>query len=76
LVLKEREVTVDFRWRYQDEAGHEVPGPDERFEDQSEAELWFGEHWPELLERGVHQVTLLHDEAEVYGPMSLHPAGS
>jgi hypothetical protein len=69
-------VTVDFHWRYQDENGHEVAGPDERFADQSDAELWFGEQWPDLFEQGVHQVTLLDGEAEVYGPMSLHPADS
>lgn len=67
---------MDFRWRYQDETGRDVAGPDVRFEDQTEAEEWFGEHWTELLELGVHQVTLLNEEAEVYGPMSLHPAGS
>jgi hypothetical protein len=67
---------VDFRWRYQDGDGQDVDGPDVRFADQTEAEEWFGEHWPELLELGVHQVTLLNEEAEVYGPMSLHPAGS
>lgn len=66
---------VEYRWRYQDETGREVPGPDVRFEDQGDAETWFGEQWPELAEQGVHQVTLLHGEAEVYGPMSLHPAG-
>ena len=66
---------MDYRWRYQDESGHEVPGPDVRFDDQDEAEAWFGEQWADLLDQGVHQVTLLHGEAEVYGPMSLHPAG-
>ena len=67
---------MDFRWRYQDENGHEVAGPDERFADQGEAESWFSEQWSDLLEQGVHSVTLLHGETEVYGPMSLHPAES
>jgi hypothetical protein len=66
--------SVDFRWRYQDAAGHELAGPDARFADQDEAESWFGEQWTALLAQGVHQVTLLRGEAEVYGPMSLHPA--
>lgn len=66
---------MDYRWRYQDDDGHEVPGPDVRFADQEQAEAWFGERWPDLFEQGVHQVTLLHGEAEVYGPMSLRPAG-
>ncbi|HEY3749778.1 MAG TPA: hypothetical protein VGL80_11290 [Pseudonocardiaceae bacterium] len=66
---------VDYRWRYQGETGQDVAGPDVRFEDQAEAEEWFGEQWADLLEQGVDQVTLLHGEAEVYGPMSLHPTG-
>lgn len=65
---------MDFRWRYADEDGREVAGPDVRFTDQSAAEDWFGQRWEELLDQGVGQVTLLHGEAEVYGPMSLHPA--
>jgi hypothetical protein len=71
-----REVIVDFRWRYQDAGGRDVPGPDLRFADQHEAEQWFGDQWTDLLAQGVHQVTLLHGEAEVYGPMSLQPAES
>jgi hypothetical protein len=66
---------VDYRWRYQDQTGHEVAGPDIRFDDQNDAETWFGEQWPGLIEQGIDQVTLLHGEAEVYGPMSLHAAG-
>jgi hypothetical protein len=70
-----RETSVDFRWRYQGLDGADVTGPDERFADQSAAEAWLGDVWQDLLDAGVHQVTLLQDEAEVYGPMSLHPAG-
>jgi hypothetical protein len=66
--------SVDYRWRYQDADGRDVAGPPETFADQETAESWFGEQWTELLAQGVHQVTLLHGEAEVYGPMSLHPA--
>lgn len=65
---------MDYRWRYQDGDGRDVPGPDLSFEDQADAETWFGEQWENLLAAGVAQVTLLHGEAEVYGPMSLHPA--
>lgn len=67
---------MDFRWRCQDSTGREVPGPEATFADQDEAEGWLGERWQELLDLGVDQVTLLRGEAEVYGPMSLHPAGS
>lgn len=69
-----QEGTVDYRWRYTDHQGHDVSGPDTRFGDQAEAEDWLGQQWQDLLEVGVDQVTLLNREAEVYGPMSLHPA--
>lgn len=67
---------MHYRWRYQDEHGRDVPGPAETFTQQGEAEDWFGQVWTDLLASGVHQVTLLHGEAEVYGPMSLHPSES
>jgi hypothetical protein len=67
---------VTFRWRYLDGSGNETTGPEETFSDSSEAESWFSDTWPELLEDGVEAVTLLKDEGsgevEVYGPMSLH----
>jgi hypothetical protein len=65
---------VAHRWRYQDAGGREVDGPDVVFADRAEAEEWFGRVWPELRSAGVAQVTLLCDESEVYGPMSLAPA--
>ncbi|MDT7638826.1 MAG: hypothetical protein QOC83_3114, partial [Pseudonocardiales bacterium] len=66
---------VTFRWRYLDDAGEQTTGPDESFSDQAEAESWFTDVWPELLDDGVHAVTLLDGDAEVYGPMSLHEQG-
>jgi hypothetical protein len=65
---------VAYRWLYQDGEGHETAGPQQRFEDQVAAEDWLGQAWQDLLDNGVLQVTLLHDEAEVYGPMSLLPS--
>jgi hypothetical protein len=65
---------MTYRWRYLDEDGHDVAGPEQTFDEQAEAEDWFGQRWSDLLADGVHQVTLLYGEAEVYGPMSLHPA--
>ena len=65
---------MDYRWRYQDADGQDVAGPPDTFADQDAAEVWFGERWQDLLAAGVDQVTLLHGEAAVYGPMSLHPA--
>ena len=66
---------MEYRWRYQDEQGQEVDGPVVAFVDQTEAEEWFGTSWEELREAGVARVTLLRSEAEIYGPMSLSPAG-
>ncbi len=43
------------------------------FNSQADAESWIGEEWQTLLAAGVDAVTLLEDEREVYGPMSLHP---
>jgi hypothetical protein len=66
---------MTWTWQYGDQAGAvpELPRP-ESFSSQSDAESWLGENWRDLLEQGVHQVTLLADGAAVYGPMSLHPA--
>lgn len=65
---------MEYRWRYQDEQGREVDGPPVAFADQTAAEDWFGSAWAGLRESGVAQVTLLRNESEVYGPMSLAPA--
>jgi hypothetical protein len=42
------------------------------FPNQSDAENWLGEEWPELLAAGVDDVVLFEDGRKVYGPMSLH----
>ena len=69
-----------WQWRYErtESAAPEVPQeatPDEprTFNSQADAESWIGEEWQTLLTAGVDAVTLLEDEREVYGPMSLHP---
>lgn len=65
-------------WRYESSAGAPVEAPDlpgGTFPSQADAESWVGETWRELLDHGVDAVTLLRDGVEVYGPMSLHPAG-
>lgn len=64
---------VDYRWRYADGTGAEVPGPDLAFTDQTEAEDWLSANWPDLLDGGIEQVTLTNAGELVYGPMSLHP---
>jgi hypothetical protein len=65
---------VAFRWRYLNQAGATIDGPDEEFDDQQEAESWFSDTWPDLAEAGVEAVVLLDGDTEVYGPMSLRPA--
>ena len=65
-----------FSWRFESADGSPVVPTvtgGERFPNQSDAESWVGEAWPDLLAEGVDQVTLLEGERKVYGPMSLHP---
>ncbi len=66
-------------WRYLDDKGSVIPpaevsggGDGSGFPTQSEAESWLGERWRELAGAGVDAVTLLEDDRDVYGPMSLH----
>ncbi|MDQ2748507.1 MAG: hypothetical protein M3Y44_03080 [Actinomycetota bacterium] len=59
-------------WRLESLDGTERSDPvSPAHPNQSDAESWLGEHWRELAEAGVAQVTLLEDGTEVYGPMSL-----
>ncbi len=67
-------------WRYERTEGAEAeiakegtPQEATTFTSQADAESWIGEEWQTLLAAGVDAVTLLEDEREVYGPMSLHP---
>ena len=68
-----------WRWRLEDAAGAETSSTEgasvSGFPSQSDAESWIGEVWRDLLEDGVHQVTLFEGDREVYGPMGLHEAG-
>ncbi len=70
-------------WRYEGPDGSEVePGSLDAaagagggsFPNQSDAESWVGETWRQLLDAGVHQVTLYEGDRKVYGPMGLEPA--
>ncbi|MCL3818416.1 hypothetical protein [Aeromicrobium wangtongii] len=63
---------MTWTWAYETSAG-DVIGRSEVFESRSDAESWVGEAFGDLLEDGVDQVRLFDGEAEVYGPMSLHP---
>lgn len=63
-----------WHWRYEnaDGSAHASNGS-MAFPTQGDAESWLGEHWRDLLDDGVEQVTLLEVEREVYGPMGLRP---
>jgi hypothetical protein len=64
---------VDYSWRYCDGTGADVPGPELSFAEQTEAEDWLSVNWPDLLDGGIDEVTLLCDKDVVYGPMGLRP---
>lgn len=67
---------MTWTWRFEDAEGNPINVDAVRrpeFPSQSDAESWVGECWRDLLESGVEQVTLLEDEREAYGPMSLRP---
>ncbi len=65
-------------WRLEDDGGAvvETDDPTPTFPNQSDAESWLGELWPDLLEAGITQVVLLEGDREVYGPMSLRAPGA
>ena len=70
---------MTWTWRYEDSSGDPVvpaacAPTSEPFPNQSDAESWIGENWRPLLEAGVHAVTLMEGDREVYGPMGLAPA--
>ena len=67
---------MDYQWRYTDGLGADVPGPDVTFADQTAAEDWLSANWPDLLDGGIEEVTLLEDDTVVYGPMSLRQPDS
>jgi hypothetical protein len=68
---------VSWTWRFEASSGEAVRVMDTAqasFSSQGDAESWIGETWQQLADMGVEQVTLLEDEREVYGPMSLSPS--
>jgi hypothetical protein len=67
-------MTVEWSWTYLDADAMPMTGGvlvATGFPSQSDAESWLGEQWRELAAAGVDAVTLEHDGAVVYGPMSL-----
>jgi hypothetical protein len=65
---------MSWTWRLETTDGA-TQGTSEAFDSRSDAESWVGETFEELLEQGIDQVRLFDGDTEVYGPMSLHPAG-
>ena len=59
-------------WRFEPNGHSAQPAP--TFTSQADAESWLGMTYPDLLDAGVDEVTLLEGERVEYGPMSLHPA--
>ncbi len=65
---------MSWTWRYEDAAGTPLAGtPAETFPSKADAESWLGETWRDLLEAGIHQVTLIENGRVEYGPMPLTP---
>ena len=70
-------MTDEWTWTYLDADGQPMTGETlvaNGFPSQSEAESWLGEQWRELSGVGVDSVTLAHEGAVVYVPMSLRAA--
>ena len=70
-------MTAHWTWTYLDADGKALTGnalDPTAFPSQSDAESWLGESWHALADLGVDAVTLEHDGAVVYGPMSLRAA--
>ena len=68
--------TMSWHWRLEDPAGAAIDPASVGVEvadsdNQGDAESWLGEHWRELLDRGVATVTLFDGDDQVYGPMGL-----
>ena len=70
-------MTDEWTWTYFDADATVMTGEalvTTGFPSQSDAETWLGEQWRALAEAGVDAVTLEHEGALVYGPMSLRAA--
>ena len=70
---------MSWHWRLEDASGTAINPADvgvdvPETDNQGDAESWLGEHWRELLSRGIATVTLFEGTQKVYGPMGLAPA--
>jgi hypothetical protein len=64
---------MSWTWRAETTDGETVTVTIPEFSAQGDAETWLGEHYHELADEGVEQVSLIDDGRTVYGPMSLSP---
>ena len=67
-------MSESYRWRLEDTSGAPLAGGPANsvpFPTPADAETWFAESWEDLADAGVAQVSLLREEAVVYGPMPL-----
>jgi hypothetical protein len=64
---------MSWTWRTESADGELVEADVPEFSAQGDAETWLGEHYRELADGGVDQVSLLDSARVVYGPMSLSP---
>ncbi len=70
---------MSWHWRLEDPTGAAIDPASvdvemQETDNQGDAESWLGEHWRDLLARGVATVTLFQGDEKVYGPMGLAPA--
>jgi len=69
-VARVRDVT--WTWTLEGPDGAELSKPaSPTHSNQSDAESWLGEHWRELADAGVAQVSLFDGQSKIYGPMPL-----
>ncbi len=63
-----------FRWEAPEASADVVlaTGLDQLFGSQADAEVWLTSAYEDLVDAGVHAVSLVESDALVYGPMSLH----
>ncbi len=68
-----KEYPMAWTWRIETGGGEPVTLESDvpEFPSQSDAESWLGEVWRDLADTGAGQATLVEDDREVYGPMSL-----
>ncbi|WP_432537044.1 hypothetical protein [Kineococcus arenarius] len=61
-------------WTFEDADGRPLADGGEVFPTRSDAEVWIGESWRGLRERGAETARLRADGRDVDGPLSLRPA--